>query len=246
MQKKRDNVLSFTDRDLQYIKDRNYSDWTRIMDERNQKELEMLQNEFCTEKSKLESDKKKHAKQIQQKQDSINQMHDKRVRGIKVDETQKIEAVQLISETTKQEYEARMKQQEEKHRQEQQEKEKELQELKAKTEEKKQLYDLQLKEDEELFRQRDEEIDQTLQKQWKETYEKFETDTSEMEAQLAKDQEEFDRKFEEGKIAVKKEFESQIQTEVKITKADGSQFEMREKAPGIVTDILKNMLSSDP
>ena len=90
-----------------------------------------------------------------------------------------------------------------------------------------------------------------MSKQWEEQSKKLEQESQAMQAKMEEQQLEFEKRMEDERIAMEKRFDSQFTTEVKITKADGSTLEMREKSEGgIVTEFINRMMpagaESDP
>ncbi len=235
---KRTRVLDYTPEELEKIQGIHPTEWKEIMKEINQKEMEQIQNEHLKEEMKLQVDLEFHQSLMEAEKTQLMYRHEDRLEEIETEAAERIERLKESTREKAEEHKIEMRKKEAAHKIKIQMKKDELSELEKKASEKEEKYKEKFKKQEEFIQKREQEQDSDFNKQWDEQQKKFEEDAESLEAQLQQKQLQFDKKMEEGRIAMEKEFDSQIMTELKITSEDGSTLEIREKEPGMVTDLI--------
>ncbi len=241
---KRTRVLDYTSEELEEIKNIHPSEWTKIMKEICEKEMEQINYENLKDKKKMQEDFQVFENEMETKQIQLIHSHENRLEEIEAVATKKIDFLRDNTRKREEEHRIEIKNKEEVHRLKLQMKKDELLELSQKAGEKNSRYKEAAKTQEDLIQKREQELDSYFSKQWDDQQQKFEQDAEILDTQLLDKQLQFDKEMEEGRIAMEKEFDSQITTELKMTSENGSTLEMREKQPGIVTDFINTVMPS--
>lgn len=239
---KRADVLSYSDEELVEIQSLVHDEYVKIIQEKSDLEMEILRQQVAAEERKLTQFMSGHKENVQRKRDYMYQQHEDRIHSIDVDTTKTIGSLKQKAAKDRQQHKLLIKKNQDAHQREVEKMEQELFGIRKKTEEMSSKYRQQVKEHDLQVQQCIEDRDRVFQKQETELAHKMSKETLDFKAELKKEQEEFKKQMEKERLALEEEFKAECQSELILTKEDGTVLEMREKTPGIVSRIAEQLM----